>query len=177
MRPVSKIPIPTLDGNFQEVVVGDYGAFTLGPFGRLLAYEDNQQINLWDLEQNVALGHPLIGHDSWINSLDFSPDGHLLVSGDHDGKLIVWSVPRGEQEMVLQGHQSGIWDLAVSPDGSLVASLDGSDILILWELATGQEVARLVNEDSVKVKCLEFSPNSELLAFCSSWDVSSDEYG
>ena len=39
--------------------------------------------------------HTLRGHDSSIASLDFSPDGRTLITGDSNAALKVWDVARG----------------------------------------------------------------------------------
>jgi hypothetical protein len=34
----------------------------------------------------------LVGHENWVRSLVFSPDGATLYSGGYDGRLIVWEM-------------------------------------------------------------------------------------
>ena len=54
---------------------------------------------IWPLLASSQLHHhralptiALSGHDGWITSVDYSPDGRFLVSGSSDRTVRVWSV-------------------------------------------------------------------------------------
>jgi WD40 repeat protein len=74
------------------------------------------------------------GHAYQVNSLAFSPDGELLVSGSRDQKVRVWRVMDGELLTMLEGHDAEVTSVAFSPDGRTFASgsLDGT--VIVWGL-------------------------------------------
>ena len=64
------------------------------PDGRLLASGnsfENGNVLLWDV-QTGELRRELAGHESGVNSLAFTLDGNLLVSGSYDGEVIVWGI-------------------------------------------------------------------------------------
>jgi WD40 repeat protein len=63
------------------------------PDSRLLAISspDHGAIKLWDVTQKKELAG-LSGHGKGTNSLSFSPDGKLLVSGGEDNTARVWAV-------------------------------------------------------------------------------------
>src|SRR5262249_39907360 len=56
-------------------------AFTLD--GRLASASMDQTVKLWDLHAKKSL-HTYTGHEGWVSSVAFSPDGKLLASGSWD---------------------------------------------------------------------------------------------
>lgn len=64
------------------------------PDGRIIASGnsfENGNIQLWDAQTGQLL-RELVGHQSGVNSLAFSKDGNLLVSGSYDGEVRVWGI-------------------------------------------------------------------------------------
>ena len=70
----------------------------------------------------------LRGHDDWINDVNGSPDGRLLVTASDDGTAKIWSTLGGPSLAVLRGHHGGVNRALFSPQGDMVltASDDGS---------------------------------------------------
>ena len=65
-------------------------------------------------------------HTSLLNSVAFSPDGMLIVSGSYDWTIRVWDAQTGGQVgNPLQGHTNSVLSVAFSPDGRHIVS--GSD--------------------------------------------------
>jgi WD40 repeat protein len=54
----------------------------------LTAGEDGKA-RLWDAKIGNAVGKPLI-HESAVMTAQFSPEGNLLFTGSHDGRLCLW---------------------------------------------------------------------------------------
>ncbi|MCP4568523.1 MAG: serine/threonine protein kinase, partial [FCB group bacterium] len=48
-------------------------------------------LRLWDVERPDALPLVLEGHDFWVYSARFSPDGDFLVSGSGDRTIRIWT--------------------------------------------------------------------------------------
>ena len=73
------------------------GCFAIDPPGQLLAFEVHNGIEVWDLKNSEKLTYLDF---KWPISINFSPDGKLLASGDataftEDGGLVkVWRVPK-----------------------------------------------------------------------------------
>ena len=53
-----------------------------------------------------------------ITSLLFSPDGQMLLSGDAEGKLILWSLKEAKRVATFHDHRAPIWALAFSHGSS-----------------------------------------------------------
>jgi WD40 repeat protein len=123
---------------------------------------------IWDFATGARL-FELPGHDKFVWSLAFSPDGTRLAvtSGDYatgakDNQTAVWDVRTGKQISTFTGHDDLVWCVAFSPDGSRVASgsRDGARV---WDPNTGREVVRLGTEgDPVMSLC--FRPDGRQVA-------------
>src|SRR4030095_11316161 len=107
------------------------------------------------------------GHVGWITSVAFSPDGATLVSGSHDGTLILWNVATGKQIRSIEDHRSNgrpfeVVSVAFSPDGKKIASASSDSTVRVWDAATGAPTWKF----SVKSwgQRVVFSPDSGRLA-------------
>lgn len=58
----------------------------------MAAADAGGSVNLWDVDERVRIGPPLVGHPNSVLSLSFSPDGQALASGRLDGKILLWDV-------------------------------------------------------------------------------------
>jgi WD40 repeat protein len=45
------------------------------------------------------------GHNDWVYSLAFSPDGTRLASGSWDGEVRLWEVSTGKQLSAFSPHK------------------------------------------------------------------------
>jgi WD40 repeat protein len=69
---------------------------------------------------------PLRGHNDWIVSVAFSPDGSKIISGSDDKTIRVWDASTGiEMLPPLRGHDHTFLSVAFSPDGSKIISGSG----------------------------------------------------
>jgi WD40 repeat protein len=107
------------------------------------------------------------GHADWVSSVAFSPDGKTLVSGSHDGTLILWDVATGKQIRSIEDHRLHgrpfeVVSVAFSPDGQRVASASSDQTVRVWEAATGTPVWKFSNVKSAHE--VRFSPDGNRLA-------------
>jgi glucose repression regulatory protein TUP1 len=81
------------------------------------------------------------GHKFLVESVDFSPNGRLVVSTSWDRTLRIWNMRDGSAK-VFTGNDLVAWSVRFSPNGQFVAV--GSDmtdkIMRIWDVPTGQLV-------------------------------------
>jgi WD40 repeat protein len=74
------------------------------------------------------------GHSYQVNSIAFSPNGELLVSGSRDQNVRIWRVEDSALLFTLEDHVGGVNSVTFSPDGSTIASGSQDGTVILWGL-------------------------------------------
>jgi len=111
---------------------------------------DNGTIILWDLATNSEIKR-FVEHTNPVYTVDFSPDGGLLVSGDGpeangaaDGKMMIWDIESGEATKRFE--ESGLYINAArfSPDGAAVLLGLRDNSLRLWDVETEEITRRFV---------------------------------
>jgi WD40 repeat protein len=140
-----------------------------GP-GRLLASGGwGKGACLW----SVATGRrwaELPGHDYWVYSLCFSPDGKTLAVAHRDRTIRLWEVLSGKERGRLSGHAHRVTGLAFAPDGRLASSSHDGTVRV-WDIgpARGREIRRFTGHESV-VGPLAFSADGKTLV-SGGWDT------
>jgi WD40 repeat protein len=100
----------------------------------------------------------LEGHENWVSSVTFSPDGSQIVSGSNDHTVRIWDTTTGEALATLKGHDGSVSSVAFSPDGSQIVSGSWDRTVRIWDTTTGEAVATLKGYDS-SVYSVAFSPD------------------
>jgi hypothetical protein len=116
-------------------------AVACSPDGKSVATAGNSnEVKLWRIEDGSELG-TLLGGNTSLHSLVFSPDGKRLVAGTMSndqpqipGEVIVWDVESKQAFPPLVGHRLGIWNIKISPDGSQIASASEDGSVRLWPM-------------------------------------------
>jgi len=133
---------------------------------------------LWDASSGELI-RLLKGHQDWVRSVAFSPDGRWLASGSSDNTVKLWDASSGMLTRSLKGHQDWVRSVAFSPDGRWLAS-GSSDNVKLWDASSGELVRSLEGHQHL-VNSVAFSPDGRWLASGSDdnnvklWDASSGE--
>ncbi|KAF7335373.1 WD40 repeat-like protein [Mycena venus] len=115
----------------------------------IVSGSDDKTLRLWDAQTGLPIGAPLEGHNDWVNSVSFSPDGTQIVSGSSDRTLRLWDTetrapivsgsndktlrlwnaqtgaPVGEP---LKGHTGNVTSVSFSPDGTQIGHLKGKPL-------------------------------------------------
>jgi WD40 repeat protein/tetratricopeptide (TPR) repeat protein len=146
--------VRTIRGQVGPGEEGRIYTIALSPDGRWLAaggwmapgrgVRDNEvgDIRLYDFATGnlVAL---LRGHLDGVNSLAFSADSKLLISGGGDSTAIVWDVADRRLVHRLWGHRQFVYAAGFTPDGMRAVTGGDDATLKLWSLNDGKEIATL----------------------------------
>ena len=112
----------------------------LSPCEELLALngEDRQTLEVWNITSGARIAE-LTEHQSLITTVVFSPSGEHLVSGDVDGKLVVWRVHCWEKQHAFIVHARPFRTAAFHPSGKQIVTTDGISIF-LWDVTSGEQL-------------------------------------
>jgi WD40 repeat protein len=124
---------------------------------------------MWDIQGN-PVGQPFQGHESWVNSVAFSPDGKLIVSGSGDNTLRMWDIQGNPVGQPFQGHENSVYSVAFSPVraafskgvGKLIVSGSRDNTVRLWDIE-GNPVGQPFQGHESSVYSVAFSPDGKLI--------------
>lgn len=114
---------------------------------------------------NPELVYTLKGHEGTVQTLAFSPDGEILISGggSRDGKIRVWNLKeKGDNIRTLQAHQNRVLALAFGGDNETFASGSDDAMLNIWNRHK-DEPNRIFLKPETNVMSLAISPNVQTL--------------
>jgi WD40 repeat protein/tRNA A-37 threonylcarbamoyl transferase component Bud32 len=149
----------TDDGDFDESYDGHPGRFS--PDGRLIAVGlKDHGIALWDADELVPSGVPLVETGGEVKAIAFSPDGRLLAAVASDGQLTIWDVAsrslRHGPKIASRGYLVGV---AFTDDGTTVVT-SGDAGVRLWDATTGDPLTTYAGAASN----VAVSPDGSLVA-------------
>jgi WD40 repeat protein len=98
----------------------------------------------------------LNGHTSFVDSVDFSPDGTRIASGGWDNTIRIWNASTGVIQNVLPGHGDIVRGLHFSPDSGKLASGSWDHSIRIWNVATGASLSTWTAPDPGAVNALRY---------------------
>ena len=80
--------------------------------------------------------HPRVlkGHERWIPSIAFSPDGSTLASGSLTGTVKLWDMDTGQTLDSFKAHSASVTWMAFSPNGKDLATCSWDGTAKLWRI-------------------------------------------
>lgn len=128
--------------------------------------------------RRVRLVYSFSKHQGAVDSLVFTPDSSLLISGGgaNDANMRIWSLGTGEFLTQLRAQSTGVLAMAMDPYGKhLISGGEDSDINI-WDWQSGKHQSLLLQHDS-SITSLAISPDGRTLVSGSLdgmkvWDIS-----
>ncbi|MBW4490637.1 MAG: serine/threonine protein kinase [Trichocoleus desertorum ATA4-8-CV12] len=96
-------------------------------------------------------------------SIAFSSDGKMLVSGSVDQIVEIWDLKTENSNQTLSDHSGRVYDVAVNPDGQTLASGSEDNTIKIWNLHTG-ELLRTLKGHLWSVLSVAISPDGQTLA-------------
>jgi WD40 repeat protein len=161
------------EGNDKELVYAFKAISNEDPPGDV-------QSTFYDIASHSNNRITLSGHELFINSVVFSPDGKTFASASDDQTIKLWDVASGEVLNTFSGHEAFVNSVVFSPDGNIIASASGDQTIKLWDVASGDILATLSGHEGW-VSSVVFSPDGNVIASASDdqmiklWDVTSRE--
>ena len=158
---------------------------SFSPNGEYLATGSyDRTARLWDLKGYLTPPNPMAlvrggnegvvfsGHQHWVSSVSFSPNGEYLATGSYDRTARLWDL-KGNQVAEFSGHQSLVTSVSFSPNGQYLATGSGDRTARLWDLNNPPNPMALVRGGNRGilfsghqhwVTSVSFSPNGQYLA-------------
>lgn len=121
----------------------------IAPDGKILAVGGYQAVKLWHTDKWGSLP-TLKSDEGYIQSMRFSPDSKLLVTGNVEGIIEVWNTTTWQKQTSFKSHKDSVERLEFSPDGKTLITASNDGTIKLWNTAIWQEQATL--------KSTEYSP-------------------
>ncbi|MBL8696439.1 MAG: protein kinase [Planctomycetes bacterium] len=122
---------------------------------RLATRSDAGFVYLWDIAERRQVAQ-LRGHDSWVNSAEFSRDGTRVLTASEDKTARIWDFSTARELVVLRGHAGSVKHATFSPDDSRVVTSSDDRTARLWNPISGYEEGALLTHEG-PVNSVEFS--------------------
>ncbi|MBN9121480.1 MAG: protein kinase [Planctomycetes bacterium] len=117
---------------------------------RIVTASNDGTAKVWEVPSAKSAGaaktgadiHTLKGHDRYVRSAAFSPDGSRIVTSSYR-TVKVWDAKTGVEILAFKGHTGHVNSAAFSPDGSRIVTAGDDGTAKLLDAKTGVEVLSL----------------------------------
>ena len=169
-KPEGPPPMPPKTLSLEPLVRSKHGtaiiALASSPWAPLVAVGGQKQVLLYHSDTLELLG-VLPFPEGTPHVLKFSRNGSLLLAGGgHDGKsgrVVVWSVVKGERIIEVGEESDAVLAADISPDQTRIALGGPSKVVRLYSTRDGK-LQQEIRKHTDWVTTLEYSPDGVLLA-------------
>jgi WD40 repeat protein len=118
----------------------------------------------------------LLGHNSEVKCVVFSPDNKTIASGSNDKVIKLWNSESGKLIADFIGHTEAVTSLAFSKDGSVLVSSSNDKTIKVWDITTQKEKLTLAGNTGY-INCIVISMDNKIILSGSSdkiikvWDI------
>ena len=154
-------------GAFQEQLGGTKVA--IAPQGDRLALVADQFHPLVITLPEGKVVHRLEGHDGYIQSVNYSPDGATIATSSWDSTTRLWDATTGASQGVLSGHTDIVYHATFSSDGKYVATASDDKTAMVWNRTDQTAVFSIQHKG--RVFHVAFSHDADLIATASADDT------
>ncbi|MFC2063953.1 TIR domain-containing protein [Chloroflexota bacterium] len=110
-----------------------------------------------NLESDPRLVKIVNLHETWVNSMEISPDGMTIATGSGDGLILLWDYENRSSVPFKYLHQlNPVTAITFSSDNKFLASGDGYGNLIVWDLSTYEPILKSTLHKDL-IETLQFS--------------------
>ncbi|NDB77573.1 MAG: hypothetical protein EB141_18340, partial [Verrucomicrobia bacterium] len=129
-------------------LTGRVNTLAFSPDGKTIASGSGEpsrsgELKLWDVNTGALVKEFKNAHSDTVQSVDFSGDGKLLVSGAADRFVKCWTVADTKLVKSFEGHTHQVLGVTLKRDGRIIASAGADNAVKIWSLVTG-EIVRTV---------------------------------
>lgn len=150
-----------LEGPKMRLGKGGVNDLKFSPDSARLAVASTCGIWIYDAYTGKELDF-LTGPMEGVNSIDFSPDGKVIVSGNKGGTVQLWDTTIGNHLKTLKEHLWDVNSVCFSPDGKMIVSGSAYGTVRLWNAITGKHLKKFRGHtESINSVC--FSPDGKII--------------
>ncbi|MDF5708528.1 MAG: CHAT domain-containing protein, partial [Nostoc sp. S4] len=105
----------------------------------------------------------LIGHNSSVTSVVFSPDGKTIATASKNNTVKLWDLQGKELTKSILKYDAAVTSVVFSPDSKTIATVSEDNTVKLWDLQ-GKELTKTPLKHDAAVTSVVFSPDSKTIA-------------
>jgi WD40 repeat protein len=138
------------------------------PNGKLMATAFDGNVNgntvqVWNTTSGMLI-QTYHGHNDFIESLSWSPDGTRIASASVDEVVHVWDATSGQTLLTFRGQSRNSEEVHWSPDGKRIAFIGDNNNVLVWNAVTGKTLVVHHQHSKFGLSSLIWSPNGAFIA-------------